>query len=183
MKTKMMKHAARHSLATLLFALFAATTVHSAPANEKDNKTVKEVTVVRPDADGALVLSLDAVNFRTDAPGGTPKVMSNGQRTIAWVEPQDWIFWKIKIPAKGTYNVTVTSSSPREGREISIGISGGQTIAFEPEISDRWDDPKTSEAGKLTFDKEGEYELSIRPNDVKYWHGLDIYKVVLNKTE
>lgn len=178
-----MKHAARHSLTTLLLALFAATAVHSEPANEKDNKTVKEVRVVQPETDGSLNLCPDAVNFRTDAPGGTPKVMSNGQRTIAWVEPLDWIFWKIKIPAKGTYNVTVTYCSPRDGREISIGISGGQTIAFEPEISDRWDDPKTSEAGNLTFDKEGEYELSIRPNDVKYWHGLDIYKVVLKKTE
>ena len=183
MKTKMMKHAARHSLTTLLLALFAATAVHSAPANEKDNKTVKEVTVVRPDADGALVLSLDAVNFRTDAPEGTPKVMSNGQRTIAWSEPQDWIFWKIKIPAKGTYNVTVTYCSPRDGREISIGISGGQTIAFNPEITDNWNVSKTSEAGKLTFDKEGECELSIRPKDVKNWRGLDIYKVVLKKTE
>ena len=178
-----MKHAGRHSLTTLLLALFAATAVHSAPANEKDNKTVKEATVVRPDADGALVLSLDAVNFRTDAPEGTPKVMSNGQRTIAWSEPQDWIFWKIKIPAKGTYNVTVTYCSPRDGREISIGISGGQTIAFNPEITDNWNVSKTSEAGKLTFDKEGECELSIRPKDVKNWRGLDIYKVVLKKTE
>ena len=79
--------------------------------------------------------------------------------------------------------MTVTASSPRDGREISIGISGGQTIAFEPEISDRWDDPKTSEAGKLTFDKEGEYELSIRPKDVSNWRGLDIYKVVLKATK
>jgi len=183
MKTKMMKHAARHSLTTLLLALTAATAVHSAPANEKDNKTVKEATVVQPETDGSLILCPDAVNFRTDAPGGTPKVMSNGQRTIAWSEPQDWIFWKIKIPAKGTYNVTATYCSPRDGREIAIGIPGGQTIAFEPEISDSWDDPKTSEAGKLTFDKEGEYELSIRPKDVNNWRGLDIYKVVLKATK
>jgi hypothetical protein len=179
----MMKHAARHSLTTLLLALFASAAVHSAPANEKDNKTVKEVTVVSPDVDGALVLSLNAVNFRTDAPEGTPKVMSNGQRTIAWSEPQDWIFWKIKIPAKGTYKVTVTHCSPRDGREILIGISAEQTIAFNPKMSDSWGDAKTSEAGKLTFDKEGEFELSIRPKDVKNWHGLDIYKVVLKKTE
>ena len=77
--------------------------------------------------------------------------------------------------------MTVTASSPRDGREISIGISGGQTIAFKPEITDNWNVSKASEAGKLTFDKQGEFELSIRPKDVNNWSGLDIFKVILKR--
>ena len=183
MKTKMMKHAALLAHFTLLIALLATTAVHSASASEEKNATVKEVRVVQPETDGTLILCPDAVNFRTDVPEGAPRVMSNGQRILGWDKPQDWIFWKIMIPAKGTYNVTVTASCPRDGREISIGISGGQTIAFKPEITDNWNVSKASEAGKLTFDKEGEFEMSIRPNDVNNWSGLDIYKVVLKKTE
>jgi hypothetical protein len=179
MKTQ--KYAVRLSRNTLLIIMLAITGAHSVPAKAEGKSPVNETEAVEPDSTGELKLGLDSVNFRSDAPDGNPTAMSNGSRIIAWAK-EDWIFWKIKIPAKGTYKVTVTSASPRSGGDIAIEITGGQTITAAPELTDSWTDSKAWEAGTLTFENAGEFELCIRPADSNKWQGLDIYKVVLNKT-
>ena len=147
-----------------------------------DETAQKETAIVTADNDGSFSLTPALANFRTDVAGGTPKVVSNGSLICLWGEPKDWVSWKIKVPAPGTYTVIFTACSPGDS-EANLLVSGSHALNVTPEKSNGWGDYKTWTAGKITFEKEGEYEVSLHPKEAGSWSGLDVQMVTLKKAD
>jgi alpha-L-fucosidase len=123
-------------------------------------------------------LSLDAVlvnlvgdGLQIESKGGKPDIGY-------WFNADESASWIVRIPAPGSYSVTAFIATINEGSRLVIE-SGKQTLTGEAPNTGAWDHFQDVAVGALSFDKAGEYKVTVRPKDAASWKAINLRSILL----
>ena len=88
--------------------------------------------------------------------------------TMDWKRPDQSLIWKTRIPAAGSYTVSITYGADRAClRSRYVVTIGGLTAAEAPvESTGGWHEPKTFVLGPIDLPAGGETELAVKPTQI-----------------
>ena len=94
-----------------------------------------------------------------------------------WNDVDAKAVWKVRIPAKGTYNIKAEVAATSASR-LAVDIAG-QTVTVDVPDTGGYDAPRIIDAGKVTVDAAGEVEVTARPADPAKWKAVNLWKLEL----
>ena len=96
-----------------------------------------------------------------------------------WTNKEDWLDWKFKVPQPGTFDVVLITSTLKNnhrwegGHKVAIAVADQKLDAtvnndgvLDNPVMPYWD-YISSKAGRVTFAKAGEYQLSLKPKSLE----------------
>jgi hypothetical protein len=96
-----------------------------------------------------------------------------------WTNKDEWVDWDFKVSKPGTFDVVIITSQQKYGRDWEGGHLvlldvAGQKLKATIEDNGKEENPTNpywpyviSKVGRITVDKGGKYNLSIRPESIK----------------
>jgi alpha-L-fucosidase len=145
----------------------------------KPVKFEEPVEIVKPDPQGTIKLTADKAEMHGDQVKPEEK---GGQSNIGfWDKANEWISWKLNVPAAGSYKVTAEIAANSDGSEFTVEIAD-QKIGGKAPQTGSWEEFKTVEIGKVEIKDSGDKTLSVKPN-AERWHAINLRNVKLLKTQ
>ncbi|MCY3021280.1 MAG: alpha-L-fucosidase [Planctomycetota bacterium] len=137
--------------------------------------------VVTPDKDGVLVAqAVDA-----EIHGNSPQYESGGGKDNIgyWGNANDYVSWKVKLSAPGTYEIHVAYSCQNgaEGSEYTVAV-GEQSITATSRPTGSWATFASEKIGVLKLEKAGDFVLSVKPKTPPAWKVIGLKSVTLRPT-
>jgi len=136
----------------------------------------KVIPKVSPTAGG--VLSLDALlaelhgeGLQIESKGGRPDIGY-------WFTADESASWIVKVLTPGSYSVTAYIATINDGADFVIE-SGSQSLPGVAPNTGAWDNFQAVAVGALSFDKAGEYRVTIHPKNAASWHAINLRSIVL----
>jgi alpha-L-fucosidase len=96
-----------------------------------------------------------------------------------WTNKDEWVDWDFKISDPGTFDVVIVTSQQKYGRDwegghvLTLDLAG-QKLKATVEDNGKEENPTNpywpyviSKAGRITVDKAGKYNLSLKPESIK----------------
>ena len=114
---------------------------------------------IRPGADGSFVC--DAV--RALVHGATARLEDKGPNIGFWMDPQDWVSWEIKVPAAGSYEVSIGfACAPGTGGATYDVLVGDQKLSGTVRETGAWETFVTERLGAISLPA-GTHLLKVVP--------------------
>jgi alpha-L-fucosidase len=138
----------------------------------------EQAETVTPDADGNLTLTTETAvlhgqQLRFEARGG--------QENIGfWDRADEWVSWKVRVPASATYEVTARCAAAAGPTEFALEIAGEQLQGKAAATGD-WDRYAEVPVGTVRIETPGEYEVKVRPQSPDTWKPMNLSVVRLTK--
>lgn len=136
----------------------------------------KVVRKVSASADG--VLSLDALlaelqgdGLQIEAKGGKPDIGY-------WFTADESASWIVKVPAPGSYSVTALIATINDGAHFVVE-GGNRSLQGVAPNTGAWDAFQEVPVGVLSFEKAGEYKITIHPKDAASWKAINLRSIVM----
>jgi alpha-L-fucosidase len=138
-----------------------------------------EATIITAGAAGQIVLrAVDA-----EIHGNSPQYEDgDGKDQVGyWGTPEDFVSWRFKVAAPGSFAVQVTYScdTGAEGSEFTVEV-GEQKLVGTSKATGSWATYTTESLGKLMFNTPGAFMLSVKPKtDRTPWKVMGLKSVEL----
>jgi hypothetical protein len=96
-----------------------------------------------------------------------------------WIDKDEWVDWDYKVSKPGTFDVVILTSEQKYGKDWEGGHTvaletAGQKIEGKVEDNGKQDNPANpywkyviSKIGRVTVDKAGKYNLSLKPETIR----------------
>jgi alpha-L-fucosidase len=136
-------------------------------------------------ADSALLqqpdnsVTLPAFLSSTHSPGANGLRFDSRGVAERWLTKDEWVDWDFKISEPGTFDVVVLTSEQKYGRDWEGGHSitietAGQKLQGKVEDNGKEENPANpywkyvvSKIGRVTVNKAGKYNLSLKPDTIR----------------
>jgi len=114
-----------------------------------------------------------------------------------WTNKDEWVDWNFKVSDPGTFDVVIITSQQKYGKDwegghvVSLDVAG-QKLTATVEDNGKEQNPTNpywpyvvSKVGRITIDKAGKYDLSVKPESIKADKklGLTLVSVKLVRVE
>ncbi len=135
----------------------------------------EQAQTVTPDAAGNLTLTTETavlhgqqLQFET---------RTAGQENIGfWDRADEWVSWKVRVPASATYEVTAKCATGAGPTEFVVEVAGRRLQAKTAATGD-WDRYAEVAVGTVPIDAPGEYEVNLRPQSPETWKPMNLTAV------
>ncbi len=131
-----------------------------------------------PAKDGKITLKAADAEIH----GTSPQYERDGEKDQIgyWANPQDYVFWSIKIAKPGAHHVAVTYSCQpgAEGSRFVIEL-GDQQLVGTSKPTHSWSTYRTDSLGEVRTPKPGVYTLAVKPRAEPAWKVIGLKSVVL----
>ena len=139
-----------------------------------------QTEAVLPGADGGFTLPADLAEMHGS---GVRVEQRQDEANIGfWDSAQDWVSWKVKFPAAGTYEVTARCATTVGPTELVVEMAGKELVGKVPRTPS-WDDYETVALGKAQVTQAGEAVVKVRPRDAATWKAVNLRRVSLKKAD
>ncbi|AIE86017.1 alpha-L-fucosidase [Fimbriimonas ginsengisoli Gsoil 348] len=140
----------------------------------------KVVRKVSAGANGVLDLNatlaeLHGDGLQVESKGGKPNVGY-------WFTADESVSWVVKVPAPGAYAVKASIATVNDGARFYVK-TGGQSLTGTAPNTGAWDRFVDVDLGTLTFDRAGEFTVTMHPQDAATWKAINLRSVVLQPVE
>ena len=136
------------------------------------------VTMVRPDAKGALMLTADVADLHGDQIKLEDK---GGKSNIGyWDRAGEFATWNTHFIAPGAYTVTASVAGVMGGSELIVEVDGQQLGATTPNTGG-WDVFQSLSLGQVNIKQAGNLTVKVRPRDAASWKALNLRGLVFQK--
>jgi alpha-L-fucosidase len=114
--------------------------------------------------------------------GTSPQYVHDGVKDQIgyWGDPRDFVSWNIRVARVGAYDVTIAYSCQpgAEGSRFTVEAAGQKLIGTSRPTKS-WADNRIDRLGRLSFERPGTYELSVKPNAEPAWKVIGLGNVTL----
>jgi alpha-L-fucosidase len=136
--------------------------------------------VIHPDARGKLTLSaLDAElhggRIQLETQGGLPDVGF-------WENGDEWVSWTAHFSQAGNFKVSATVATLETAANFVVEADGQKIIAPVP-LTGGWDKFQKIDLGQISIKQPGDWEVSVRAQDVAKWKALNLNSVQLSPAD
>ncbi len=130
---------------------------------------------IRPRDDGSFLL--DAAHAVVH--GATARYEDKGPNIGFWTDPEDWVSWEIRVPAAGTYAVSISyACQPGTAGATYELIAGKEKLAGTVAETGSWEDFVTETLGTLTLE-EGTQMVKVVPREMPRYAVMNLKEIVL----
>ncbi len=138
--------------------------------------------VVRPTAEGAIVLPASRVEIHGDQVRYEPQPHKN---TVGyWTKAGDWVSWDFVVEKPGKYEVEILQGcGPGSGRSQVAFEAAGQTLEITIVETRGFQDFLPRKIGAFSFEQPGRYRLTVRPQKKPGVAVMDLREVTLRPTD
>ena len=148
------------------------------PAKKAKSAKAKKTTNVPKAPALSEDLTLDAAEAGLAGPKNTLEEKVAGRQNIGnWGDAQAQVRWRVQVAQAGAYAVSAVVAA-RLASKLAVDVAG-QTIQADVPATGDWDKQQTIEMGKVTFEKAGEYDVTLRPADPGNWKAVNVWKLQL----
>jgi len=133
---------------------------------------------IRPADDGSFLCNA----ARATVHGTTARVEDRGPNIGYWTDAKDWVSWEIKVPAAGTYEVSVTYACEPGAAGTTYEVSlGGEKLAGTVSPTASWDDFIAEPLGSVELGA-GDQEVKVVPTEMPGYAVMNLKGIELRPT-